>query len=85
MVARSLDGRGLLLGEVKWREDAVTQEDLRRYSRELAAKGIPPIDGRPEETQIVRAVFVPETAGPRGALPDGCRVVTARGVVRALG
>ena len=85
VVAESLDGRRVLLGEVKWREAPATPEALGRYCRELAAKGLPPVPRKREDAVVVRIVFVPETTASRGALPEGCRVVTAREVVRALG
>lgn len=64
VVAASLDGGHLLLGEVKWQERAIKPRDLERAAAALLAKGDPPaavVQGR----QIVRAVFLPEV--PRAA------------------
>jgi AAA+ ATPase superfamily predicted ATPase len=85
VVATSLDGRALLLGEVKWRDEAVTRDDLERACHELARKGVPPVRETRDDVAVVRAVFVPELAGRRPALPHDCHVVVAADVVKALG
>jgi AAA+ ATPase superfamily predicted ATPase len=85
VVARSLDGHALLLGEVKWRDEAVTREGLARACQELVQKGVPPVRDTRDDVAIIRAVFVPEIAGRRPTLPHDCRVVVAADVVKALG
>ena len=84
-VATSLDGRALLLGEVEWRDEPVTRDDLLRTCSELMRKGVPAIHGIRDDVSVVRAVFVPDIAGRRSALPDDCRLVLAADVVEALG
>lgn len=85
VVAATLDRGALLLGEVKWRERAMTHDELVRACHELVRKGIPPVRGLGKSPRIVRALFVPQIAGRRPSLPDDCRLVLAADVVTALG
>ena len=75
VVARSVDGRRLLVGEVKW-----------SVGTAAGSKVGPPADpgGAPPgtaDTEIVRARFVPDAAGDTGA---GVTLVDARAVLEAL-
>lgn len=82
VVAESVDGSAILIGEVKWTDTPATAEDLRRIYRGLVAKGLPrdvSFAGR----EVRHAVFVPEVAESVGA--DGAfSVVTADDVMAAL-
>lgn len=83
IVSRSLDGRRLLLGEVKWSANPLQGADIRRVADALAAKGIPPIAG-PVPNEVVHAVFIPDAA-QRGPLDrDGVLVLTASDVLGVL-
>jgi uncharacterized protein len=61
VVAESLDGTRLLLGEVKWSDAPATADDLRSAYRKLVAKGVPG-DVIATGRRIDYALFVPETA-----------------------
>ncbi|MCU0722832.1 MAG: ATP-binding protein [Planctomycetes bacterium] len=82
LVARSLDGKALLLGEVKWSEGRAAEPLVDEALRDLEAKGVPPLD-LPGALRVVRAVFVPR--GPKrqtrrktpAAIPDAGDVLDA--------
>jgi AAA+ ATPase superfamily predicted ATPase len=57
LVARSLDGKSLLLGEAKWSETG-GEDPTAGAMRDLEAKGVPPLD-LPRGVRIARVVFVP--------------------------
>ena len=58
VVAKSVDGKKLLLGEVKWSRERVASKALRNVVRDLIRKGVP--DHRLYgEYEIVYAVFFP--------------------------
>jgi len=60
VVARSVDGECLLLGEVKWHVGEVDSRFLDATAHALVARGVPVAAGRPQ--RIVHAVFVPRRA-----------------------
>jgi AAA+ ATPase superfamily predicted ATPase len=70
LVAESLDGKHLLLGEAKWHGAPVTRAWLDRACAELAARPGPDLGARYAGHRIVRALFVPALArgvrAPRG-------------------
>jgi AAA+ ATPase superfamily predicted ATPase len=76
LVSESLDGRRLLLGEIKWSAKPWSAKSLARARADLAARPRPALPGRFEDHEEVRALFVPEMEGaePAGREP---RVVTA--------
>jgi uncharacterized protein len=82
LVSESMDGRSLVLGEVKWSARPYGAKALARARAELAARPQPTLPDRFASHEIVRALFVPELEP--GAQPDGCepRVVTARELLR---
>ncbi|MBN1947966.1 MAG: ATP-binding protein [Bradymonadales bacterium] len=61
VVARSLDGGTLLLGECKWLEKPATGKVLDRIYQELLAKGLPDLSAS-EQTGLARVLFVPKVA-----------------------
>ncbi|MCP3961646.1 MAG: ATP-binding protein [bacterium] len=63
VVSESLDGKRLLLGEVKWRGRPFDQATLARPSQELAAKPEPALPKKYAGREAVRVLFVPETEG----------------------
>jgi len=75
-VSESVDGRHLLLGEVKCSARILPAREIERLARALAARTPPPLPGRFSKHEIVRALFVPEV-GPRVShLIQGTVVVT---------
>lgn len=90
VVAESIDGKRLLLGEVKWRERPFQKASLLRAWKELAAKKPPLLRGKFGNQQVVRALFVPEVATPAlkelaGEMGEGCLVTAADLLSRAGG
>lgn len=77
VVASSLDGEHLLLGEVKWLEKPADAGTLRAVAAELEANGAPAVVRRPKN--IIRAVFVPQVRGSVRSLASAhavdCRTV----------
>ncbi|HEY3354164.1 MAG TPA: ATP-binding protein [Polyangia bacterium] len=76
LVAESVDGRRLLLGEVRWSQRPVTRAALERTMAEVAAKPAPPLGAKFASHEIVRAIFMPETGDHRRATQDGPIMVT---------
>jgi hypothetical protein len=76
-MSESLDGRSLLLGEVKWSAKPFTAKALARARGELAARSRPALPSRYDDHAEVRALFVPDLES--GAKLDGREpwVVTA--------
>lgn len=72
VVAESIDGERLLLGEAKWSAKPFDARALAQAAGELANREAPPLPPRYENLKVVRALFVPEIAGrtPRGIGED---------------
>jgi hypothetical protein len=60
LVSESMDGRSLLLGEVKWSARPFGAKALVRARAELAARPRPAVPTRFDDHETVRALFVPE-------------------------
>ncbi len=83
VVARSVDGRRLLLGEAKWSGRPVSAAELAGIAAELEAKGVPQVAMR--RTEVVRAAFVPRLeSAAAAAVPAGCHTVEAEEVLSVL-
>ena len=82
IVAESLDGEQLLLGEVKWTDTAVSEKTLDQAVEELKAKGVP-VSMRGKRHQIIHALFVPQAPFRRGDRRDAY-VIEARDVISCL-
>jgi len=82
VVARSLDGASLLLGEAKWRDAVVGAAEVGRLHRELLARPEPQLPDPPQ--QVVHAVFVPRCTPAARRLEGGPLVLEAADVVGAL-
>ena len=82
VVARSLDGKALLLGEVKWRAGEASDDVVGKALRDLEAKGTPPIE-MPPGARVVRAIFVPRRPPRRGRRKEAA-AVDAGDVLRAF-
>ena len=80
VVARALDGRTTVIGEVKWHERPGEDGELRGAAAALEGKGVPPgVEG-----EVVRVVFVP--VRPRGRRErHGVVGIDAADVLGALG
>jgi hypothetical protein len=84
VVAASIDGSSLLLGEVKWSATPFTDHDLDEIQAKLTAKGTPK-ESWAGGKRIVHVLFVPATRGPgRRRRPGGVHVVEGRDVLAAL-
>jgi len=81
IVAESLDGKRLLVGEVKWTDGAASSAVLEQAISKLRAKGLPScVHGKGHD--IILALFIPQT--PSGRIrPQGIHVVTARDILSA--
>lgn len=75
VVARSVDGRRLLVGEAKWTDDAAPRRGASR-------PGVPPL-AAVGDCEIHRALFLPQAAAPRDAA-SGAHLVEARTVMAVL-
>jgi AAA+ ATPase superfamily predicted ATPase len=78
LVSESLDGRSLLLGEVKWSARPFSARALARARAELAARPRPALPARFDSHEVVRALFVPEIEGGSKPDSDGPRIMTAQ-------
>jgi hypothetical protein len=79
-VSRSLDGKRLLLGEVKWSPRPVSARDLERTARELSARQAPSGVPLPRDGDLLQALFLPaltEEAQARASEHAGVAVATA--------
>lgn len=80
LVSDSLDGRRVLLGEVKWSARPFDSRTLESALRELAVRPAPPLPPRLAGAELIRALFVPAVAlkpGIAAKTPAGLRLVTA--------
>ena len=82
VVALSLDGSRLLLGEAKWNAGPTSQKAIEAAGRELMAKGVPDIHAG-EKLQVVRVLFLPEL-GKGLESPPGMNLIDARTVLGCL-
>jgi AAA+ ATPase superfamily predicted ATPase len=82
IVAESLDGKQLLLGEVKWTDTAASEKTLNQAVEELKAKGIP-TNMKRKGHEIVHALFVPQTSSGHRHRQDA-HIVNAREVLSCL-
>jgi hypothetical protein len=82
IVAESLSGDVLLLGEAKWSKGKVTKATVQQVVQTSIAKGIPPHLSS-KKRRVVYALFVPQTSIQR---PDtqGVCIVNARDVITSL-
>ncbi|MDD8026160.1 MAG: ATP-binding protein [Acidobacteriota bacterium] len=81
VVSASLDGRTLLLGEVKWSERILTEPEVLALFSVMMEKPRPPISG-PPQGRVLYAAFVPRHA--KGiSLPPDCCLVDADDVIEA--
>jgi AAA+ ATPase superfamily predicted ATPase len=82
VVASSVEGDRLLLGEVKWRDAALSAQQTGALAQALAARQAPPLANDPRWRQVLRVLFVPLIRG-KPSLPPGVVVCTADAVLAA--
>jgi AAA+ ATPase superfamily predicted ATPase len=82
IVAESLNGKQLLLGEVKWTDRTASERTIHQAIEQLKAKGIPG-SMKGKGLQIVHALFVPEIRSGRRHRPDA-HIIQARSVLSCL-
>ncbi len=82
LIADSVDGKSLLLGEVKWSRRPCKAEEIRRMARQVPAKGIPLLPKPYNSRRIVHALFIPEATRKVSKTPEGVFVVTADELIR---
>jgi uncharacterized protein len=82
IVAESLDGKRLLLGEVKWYPGKTTEQKINKDYMALVRKGIPAIKNK-DTYEIVYALFIPETIVDSKGV-DTIHIVDAVTVVSCL-
>ncbi len=82
IVAKSIDGKSLLLGEAKWCMSNKCASVVKRARGELLKKGVPSPE-KHSEVRLVHAVFVPESA-PEAVKQKDLVVLEARTVLDAL-
>ena len=78
IVAEAVEGKALLLGEVKWTARPVGQKALRRLTESIASKAPPQLGSRYERHGVVRMLFVPDTGEGTPRTLNGVRIVTGR-------
>ena len=84
LVSESLDGRRVLLGEVKWSARPFGHGHLEKALRELAARPAPPLPTRLSGAEILRALFVPATENAARSM-EGSLLVTATDLLELSG
>jgi AAA+ ATPase superfamily predicted ATPase len=60
LVAESIDGRRLLIGEAKWSERPVAKTAVEREARRVGSREAPALPVRFRQHEVTRALFVPE-------------------------
>lgn len=84
VVAEAVDGRSLLVGEVKWIEGEPSAAAVEGAVRSLFARGVPPVH-RPAGAEVHRAVFVSRLPRRKPRLPaDNVHVIDAGDVLSVL-
>ena len=82
VVSDSLDGRRLLLGEVKWSHRPMASEKLAAALAALKSRAPPALPSRYAKRQHVRVLFVSAIEGKRPRPPPDLHIVTAADVMR---
>lgn len=82
VIAQSIDGKALWIGEAKWIAKKPSTKWVYQAIQDLKGKGLPPIDDR-EVKQIFYSLFIPEK--PTGlVLPDNVSIFDAKAIIRAF-
>ena len=83
VVSQTLDGRDVLLGEVKWSDRPVDVPKLRSLTKTLLTKGIPAVKGL-RDKELFHVVFVPEVTEETLDEINGVHVVTGKQVLNEM-
>lgn len=82
VVSRSVDGKYLLLGEVKWSEKPISKLACKRIAADLIRKGTPALQDV-ASLEIIRCIFVPNVNGSVKRV-ESVWVLDARDVLECL-
>jgi hypothetical protein len=83
IISQTLEGRCVLLGEVKWSERPVDMPKLRSLTKTLITKGIPAVKGL-RDKELLHVIFVPDVTEDTLVEIDGVHVVTGRQVLNEM-
>jgi uncharacterized protein len=82
ILANSIDGDAILIGEAKWISKLPSEAWIHKTVAELKAKGLPPLQRHPH-VKVHYALFIPEKP-LKLTLPPDTRVVDAEEVIHSL-
>lgn len=82
ILAESIDGKSLFVGEAKWIEKAPSESWIMKEIDHLKSKGLPPIKRHPN-AKVVYGLFIPEKP-KKIALPPNVILWDAHDVLKAL-
>lgn len=83
VVAESVDGKSILLGEAKWFSAAMDEAELSRLCRSVMSRPIPPVVAASGK-ELHRALFVPERETMRTEAMTAINIVDAGDVLDCL-
>jgi uncharacterized protein len=83
VVSQTLDGRCVLLGEVKWSERPVDAPRLHSLAKTLLTKGIPAVKGL-QDKELLHVIFVPEVTEDALVEIDGVHVVAGGQILNEM-
>jgi len=83
VVSQTLDGRCVLLGEVKWSEHPFDVQKLRSLAKTLLTKGIPAVKGL-RDKELLHVIFVPEVTDNTLVEIESVHVVTGTQVLNEM-
>jgi hypothetical protein len=82
LLSESIDGKRLLLGEVKWSRKPFGAKDLEHAIHALVTKPLPDLSKRSKERVPIRALFVPEVLSTYRPKDSAVLMVTALDMIR---
>ncbi|MBN1603724.1 MAG: ATP-binding protein [Chitinispirillaceae bacterium] len=82
IVAESLDGSALLLGEVKWSRAAIKKSNLEQWTHQLIAKGVP--CGRHSYSLVHHVLFVPSPIPEGMQEVNGVQIISGEHILQAM-
>lgn len=82
ILAESIDGKALFIGEAKWVSKLPSANWIHKTIEELKNKGLPP-SVRQKYQQIVYGLFIPEKPKHLDTAPD-IRIITAEEILSVL-
>ncbi|MBI3211333.1 MAG: ATP-binding protein [Simkania negevensis] len=82
IVAKSIRGDAILIGEAKWISKLPSEAWIHKAMAELKAKGLPPLP-RPSSFKVHYALFISEKP-PKLRLPPDMKVIEAKEVIHSM-